>query len=52
MASQRRYSLFLHQDFSYILKMGQVKDLQTAKSKIPFKNVAEIDAHIKYVGIS
>jgi len=25
----------------------KIKDLQTAKSKIPFKSVAEIDAHIK-----
>lgn len=30
--------------------MGQTKDLQASKSKIPFKSTAEIDAHIKYVG--
>lgn len=27
----------------------QVKDLNNAKAKTPFKTVAEIDAHIKYV---
>jgi len=30
----------------------QNKDLQASKSKIPFKSVAEIDTHIKYVGVS
>lgn len=30
--------------------MGQTKDLQASKSKIHFISVAEIDAHIKYVG--
>lgn len=29
--------------------LSQIKDLQAAKSKIPFKNVADVDAHIKYV---
>ncbi|KDR83734.1 hypothetical protein GALMADRAFT_133150 [Galerina marginata CBS 339.88] len=28
-------------------KLPKIKDLQAAKSKIPFKNVAEVDAHIK-----
>ena len=51
MPFKRRYSLFQDsRSLSFSKQMGQTKDLQASKSKIPFKSTAEIDAHIKYVG--
>ena len=37
----------LHCYICIILTEQQVNDLKTAKAKIPFKNVAEVDTHIK-----
>jgi hypothetical protein len=37
----------LHCCIYVVLTVQQVNDLKAAKAKIPFKNVAEVDTHIK-----